>query len=215
MGEVCDLVPNDKYLSMEFPVCMAKETGDPAEEFTGAEVNVTDDNRSDLELWLVNHFEPPFFKLRFILIVPILISMVGSVMMFAVGANHTYKAATAILLQGDFSNPGVTLPIIKALDAFLIGIILIIFSFGIYDFFVSILEPAEHAGLRPDWFKFESTGELKTKMVELVLVILAILFFEQIIASVGTFEDPLLYLIIPVGAAILAVSMGFFKWATH
>ncbi|MFB6297200.1 MAG: YqhA family protein [Salinirussus sp.] len=194
---------------------MAKETGDPAEEFGDTGIEISDDSRSDLELWLVENFEPTFFKLRLILIVPVLISMIGSVMMFAVGANHTYKAASAILLKADFSNPGVTLPIIKALDAFLIGIILIIFSFGIYDFFVSILEPAEHAGLRPDWFKFESTGELKTKMVELVLVILAILFFEQIIANVKTFDDPVLYLIIPVGAAILAISIGFFKWSTH
>ena len=48
-----------------------------------------------------------------------------------------------------------------------------------------------------------------------MLVILAILFFEQIIASVKTFEDPVLYLIIPTGAAILAFSIGFFKWATE
>ena len=42
-----------------------------------------------------------------------------------------------------------------------------------------------------------------------MLVILAILFFEQIIASVKTFKDPVLYLIIPTGAAILAFSIGF------
>lgn len=194
---------------------MAKDTGDSEREWSAESVEIVDDERSDLELWLVEHFEPPFFKLRFVLIVPIMISMIGAFMMFAVGASHTYKAATAILLNADFSNPGVTLPIIKALDAFLIGIILFIFSFGIYDFFVSILEPAEYAGIRPDWFKFETTGELKTKMVELVLVILAILFFEQMIANVGTFEDPVLFLIIPVGAAILAISIGFFKWSTH
>jgi uncharacterized membrane protein YqhA len=194
---------------------MAEERGDSDAELTTTGIEVDDSKRSDLELWLVEHFEPPFFKLRFVLIVPVLVSLVGALMMFSVGASHTYEAATSILLRGDFSNPGVTLPIIKALDAFLIGIILIIFSFGIYDFFVSILEPAEHAGLRPDWFKFETTGELKTKMVELVLVILAILFFEQMIANVKDFEDPVSYLIIPTGAAILAISIGFFKWATH
>ena len=129
---------------------MAKGTADADEDTPAIEVEVEDSRRSDLELWLVEHFKPPFFKMRFILIVPILISMIGAFMMFAVGANHTYKAATSILIKTNFSNPGVTLPIVKALDAFLIGIILVIFSFGIYDFFVSILEPAEHAGLRPD-----------------------------------------------------------------
>ena len=109
----------------------------------------------------------------------------------------------------------VTLPLIKALDAFLIGIILTIFSFGVYDFFVSELEPAEEAGVRPDWLKFESVGELKNKIIEVVLVILAIQFFELMKAHASEFSDPYMYLIVPVGTAILAVSIGFFKWSTH
>jgi len=204
---------------------MSEKTEDTVEEvtgknepipgYTGPKIDIDEDKRSDLELWLAEKFEPPFFKLRFLLIVPVMVSLVGAMMMFIVGANQIYKAGAAILIKQKFTNPAVTLPVIKALDAFLIGIILFIFAFGIYDFFVSILEPAHHAGVRPEWFKFESTGELKTKLVELVLVILAILFFEQIIASIGTFESPVMYLIIPIGAAILAFSIGFFKWATH
>jgi len=107
---------------------MAHESEESDPDPTTTSIETEDSRRSDLELWLVEHFEPPFFKLRFVLIVPILVSLVGALMMFSVGASHTYKAATSILLRGDFSNPGVTLPIIKALDAFLIGIILIMFS---------------------------------------------------------------------------------------
>jgi len=190
---------------------MADKTGDRFEP----EIDINDAKRSDIELWLVNNFETPFFKLRFILIVPVLVSILGALIMFAVGWNQTYQALTAVLLEQQFSKQKVVLPLIKALDTFLIGIILFIFAFGIYDFFVSVLEPAQDAGVRPDWFKFESTGELKTKLVELVLVILAIQFFEQMVAVTPEIEDPVTYLIIPTGAAILAVSIGFFKWATH
>ncbi len=168
-----------------------------------------------MEQWLDAYFEPSFFRLRYLLLVPVLVSFVGSLVMFYVGAYDTYKALYALIIQGQSSGEAVILPIVKALDAFLIGIILVIFSFGIYDFFISKLDPAEHAGVRPDWFKFDSTGELKNKLIELVLVILAIQFFEQMIANVDGFEDPMLYLIIPAGAAILAVSLGFFKWATE
>lgn len=190
---------------------MSDETEDRFEP----EIEIDDAKRSDIELWLVNNFETPFFKLRFILLVPVIVSILGALIMFAVGCNQTYKALMAVMLEQQFSKKEVVLPLIKALDTFLIGIILFIFAFGIYDFFVSILEPASDAGVRPDWFKFGSTGELKTKLVELVLVILAIQFFEQMVAVTPEIEDPVTFLVIPIGAAILAVSIGFFKWATH
>jgi uncharacterized protein (TIGR00645 family) len=172
-------------------------------------------NKSAAEDWLDTRFEPIFFELRYLLLIPVLVSFVGSFVMFFIGTYNTYNAISAIAFQGDFGEKAVILPIIKALDAFLIGIILVIFSFGIYDFFISVLEPADHAGVRPDWFKFESTGELKNKLIEVVLVILSIKFFEQIIGNTDQLDEPVLYLIIPTGAAILAISLGFFKWATH
>lgn len=167
------------------------------------------------EDWLDTNFEPTFFKFRYVLLLPVLISFIGSIIMFLLGGYDTYKAIYALLIKGQTASESVVLPLVKALDAFLIGVILIIFSFGIYDFFISKLDPAEHAGIRPDWFKFESTGELKTKLIELVLVILAIQFFERMIANVDEFNEPIMYLIIPTGAAILAISLGFFKWATE
>lgn len=192
------------------------ETGDnEAVDVPSGESTEVERGKSQTEQWLDESFEPLFFELRYLLMVPVLVSFIGSIAMFTVGSYNTYNAIYAIGFEGDFGQKAVILPIIKALDAFLIGIILVIFSFGIYDFFVSVLEPADHAGVRPDWFKFESTGELKNKLIEVVLVILAIKFFEQIIGNSDQFDEPVLYLVIPTGAAILAISLGFFKWATH
>lgn len=189
------------------------------DEFTtdtaARDLSEVDGSKSTAEDWLDAHFEPIFFELRYLLLIPVLVSFVGSFVMFFIGTYNTYNAISAIVYQGNFGEKAVILPIIKALDAFLIGIILVIFSFGIYDFFISVLEPADHAGVRPDWFKFESTGELKNKLIEVVLVILSIKFFEQIIGNTDQLDEPILYLIIPTGAAILAISLGFFKWATH
>jgi uncharacterized membrane protein YqhA len=170
--------------------------------------------KSRIETWLDTYFEPVFFELRYIVLIPVIVGFFASIVMFVIGTYHVYNASSAIILA-DFSSSAVTLPIIKALDAYLVGIILVIFSFGIYDFFVSELEPAESAGLRPDWFKFDSTGDLKNKLIEVVLVILAIKFFEQMVAHVKDINNIETYLVIPIGAAILAVSLGFFKWATH
>lgn len=167
------------------------------------------------ESWLDLHFEALFFEMRLILLIPVILSLVGSTIMFLLGSYNVYSAIDSLIVQQSVGSEKVILPIIKALDAFLIGIVLIIFSFGVYDFFISELDPAKHSSIRPDWFKFESTGELKNKLIEVVIVILSIKFFEQIVANTTKLNDPVLYLIIPIGAAILAFSLGFFKWATE
>ncbi|MGQ4555217.1 YqhA family protein [Halobellus sp. GM3] len=179
----------------------------PGQQVEESSVNV----KSNVE----TYFETTFFNLRFILLIPVLASLFGSTIMFALGSYNVYSATASFFLENSMSSKDVILPIIKALDAFLIGIILIIFSFGIYDFFISKLDPADHASIRPDWFKFESTGELKNKLIEVVLVILSIKFFEQVLVVADDFQDPYINLIIPTGAAILAISLGFFKWATE
>lgn len=176
--------------------------------------NVAEVEKDRVELWLDDYFEPFFFKLRYFLMVPVLVSFVGAMVMFGVGSYET-GVALFEFVGGHFGGKGVTVPLIKALDAYLIGIILTIFSFGVYDFFVSELEPAEEAGVRPDWLKFESVGELKNKIIEVVLVILTIVFFEQMRANAEVFDTTEEFLIIPVGTAILAVSLGAFKYLTE
>lgn len=198
-------------MSDENPV----ESSGEVAEGTNVTASVSKADKTVIETWLDEKFEPLFFELRYTVLIPVLIGFFAGMVMFVIGSYHVYNATAALVFQGEFSSSSVTLPIIKALDAFLVGIILIIFSFGVYDFFISELDPADQAGIRPDWFKFDSTGDLKNKLIEVVLVILAIKFFEQMVANVKNIESIEMYLVIPVGAAILAVSLGFFKWATH
>jgi uncharacterized protein (TIGR00645 family) len=180
-----------------------------------SEEETESDNKSYSEIWLDNHFEPKFFQLRYAILFPVVVSFFGSLVMFTLGTYHISVATISLIADQQVASTEVTLPIIRGIDAFLVGIILIIFSFGIYDFFISELEPVEHAGVRPDWFKFETTGELKNKLIEIVLVILSIKFFEQMVAHTKDIESIEMYLIIPVGAAILAISLGYFKSAIH
>lgn len=170
--------------------------------------------RDPTELWLEDNWEPRFFQLRFFLLVPVIVAFLGALIMFFLGSYNTYQALMTLVNRG-VTGDKIILPLIKALDAFLLGIILVIFSFGVYDFFISPLEPLKHTDIRDDWLKFENIGDLKNKIIEVVFVVLAIVFFEEIVANIGEFEDPTLLLIVPTGAAIIAVSLGFFKWATE
>ncbi|MFB6162982.1 MAG: YqhA family protein [Halococcoides sp.] len=165
-----------------------------------------------IELLLDDYFEPYFFMARYVIIVPVVVSFLGAVLSFGIGTYFTYEGFVELYHHGTAK---VSLHVIKAVDAYLLGLILVIFSFGVYDFFVSELEPAEEAGVRPDWLKFETVGELKNKVVEVVIVILAILFYEQMKAHGGSFSTFKEFLIIPIGTMLLAIAVGSFKFLTE
>ena len=53
-----------------------------------------------------------------------------------------------------------TVPVLEAVDAFLFGIVLVIFAYGIAIGFVFTL-PEDYGETLPDWMKIEGVGQLK------------------------------------------------------
>ena len=179
------------------------------------------DEKDQFENWLDAHVERPFFALRYVTLIPVILSFVGVILMFAIGAIETWEALESLL--GAFGD-GVdhekalkesALMLIRSVDAFLMGLVLLIFSYGIYDLFVSNLEPAHKQFTRPNWLLFTNIGDLKITLTEVVLIILVITFFELVLESAERFEDVWSLLIIPVGVFLLAVGIAFFHKQTE
>lgn len=95
--------------------------------------------------------------------------------------------------------------VIKIVDDFLVGIVLLIFGLGSYDLFISRIDPALNQNdIRPDWLIFSSLEELKGVLGKVVLMILTISFLQvSINMDYGSPLD-LVYL----GAGIALVSLG-------
>ncbi|PKP59220.1 MAG: hypothetical protein CVT89_01545 [Candidatus Altiarchaeales archaeon HGW-Altiarchaeales-2] len=160
-----------------------------------------------VERWFDVHFEPGFFKARYIIIAPVICSFIGAILAFYVGVYATWEAIYMLINNNTLEIEG---QLIKVMDAFLMGLILIIFSFGVYDLFVSKLDPAEASGIRPNWLKFNDVGELKVMLTEVILVILTILFFEWVQHNINHLESWSI-LVIPIGVLFIAVGIGVFK----
>jgi uncharacterized membrane protein YqhA len=95
--------------------------------------------------------------------------------------------------------------VIKVVDDFLVGIVLLIFGLGSYDLFISRIDPAfSQNDLRPDWLVFGSLEELKGVLGKVVLMILTITFLQVCINM--HFETPLD--LVYLGAGIAFVSLG-------
>jgi uncharacterized membrane protein YqhA len=168
--------------------------------------------KDKIEDWLDHHMEETLLNMRYITLIPVFLSYFGAVIMFIVGTIRAYDSALS-LLDGELRDTQVAL--ILAVDAYLMGLVLLIFSFGIYDLFISKIDMGNRPQIRPSWMKFKDIGGLKTTLAEVILIILTIEFFQLVLERMDHFDTFEEMLIIPIGMILIAVGMGIFKKLTH
>ncbi len=92
--------------------------------------------------------------------------------------------------------------IVKAVDGYLIAAILIIFALGLYELFVSKLDPAERSETIPRLLLIRSLDELKERIASLVLLVLVIEFFQRVLQL--EYRNPLDLLYFATGVLLVS-----------
>jgi uncharacterized membrane protein YqhA len=93
--------------------------------------------------------------------------------------------------------------------------VLLIFSYGIYDLFLSKIDFPDRPSVRPNWLRFKDVGELKIILAQVVLIILTINFFELVFIEMNNPESFQDFMIIPVGIFLIALGLGIFERFTR
>ena len=99
--------------------------------------------------WIERRFERLIWKFRLISIVPVVLSLLGSVGCFVIGAIEVFNAFL-VIMRLPFSTKSVAAKTIAQMvggvDYFVIGIALLIFGYGIYELVISDLDPRIEGG---------------------------------------------------------------------
>lgn len=159
--------------------------------------------KDNFERFLDKYFEGPFFKFRYFILLPVVFSLLGALALFGVGGYEIIH--TMVGFFSTYQVKDLEVGIIKGIDLFLFGVVMMIFSMGLYDLFISKLEPAHVSGIRPDWLQFKNIDELKSSLTKVVIIILTISFFELIV-----FHAPNLryeFLVVPAGIVLIGWGM--------
>jgi uncharacterized membrane protein YqhA len=159
-----------------------------------------------------------FFSLRAICLIAVASLFAGSALMFIVGALQTIWTIIVFLFGPD-SAGGLkahlsqatlaSVGLVQAVDSFLFALVLLIFSFGIYVVFVYNASPEELSRL-PGWLRITDISQLKTTLIEVIIVILAVNLLEHVL-QVGPEALRVETLIIPVSVLFLAGAL----WLMH
>lgn len=164
---------------------------------------------------LERHTENLLWGARFIVLLAIIPSLVGSVILFVVGSIDIAKVLLGTLGyyfygHGTDIHDSLVPDIIMAIDIYLIAIVLLIFSLGVYRLFVSRIDKAEQSPLDHP-FNVVSLDQLKDKIARVVILAVIIEFFRAVVDI--RFATPLdaIYLalsVLALAAALYLMSLG-------
>ena len=161
------------------------------------------------------YFEGMLWNSRFIVLLAVIASLIMAVGVFYVTAVDVYYTIAHLSHYHELNDAerielrGLTVAhVVASVDGFLLGTVMLIFSLGLYELFISRINQAEGKNASSQILMIKSLDDLKDKLAKVILMILVVMFFEQAIFLKPTGPLELLYyaLAIMLVAAALYLS---------
>lgn len=158
-----------------------------------------------------NIFEKLMWNARLFIILAVILSLVGSILLFIVASVDILKAAKqTYLYYAGFLESGVDIhnillnTIIMAVDLYLIAVVLLIFSFGLYELFITKIQIKDESDSKV--LEIHTLDQLKDKLAKVIVMALIVAFFSKVLnMGMKSTQDMLFFAI-----SILALAVGLY-----
>ena len=158
-------------------------------------------------------FESTLWASRFMVIMAVIFGLIGAVVLFVVASFDIYDTAKYVLnTYITHAHPAnfhenVVGGIIGAVDLYLIGVVMLLFSFGLYELFISEIDAAKSDdGKDNKILAIHSLDQLKDKISKVIVMVLVVGFFQKVGHTQYTGALDMLYFAL----SITAVAVGLF-----
>ncbi|MCF6339395.1 MAG: YqhA family protein [Sulfurimonas sp.] len=132
-------------------------------------------------------FENALWSSRFIIIFAVVFGLIGAVILFAVASIDIVVTAKYVITtyvtgaHPEKFHQDVVGGIIGAVDLYLIGVVMLLFSFGLYELFISDIDPAkDDSGGDNQLLAIHSLDQLKDKISKVIVMVLVVGFFQKV-----------------------------------
>jgi uncharacterized membrane protein YqhA len=140
---------------------------------------------------------------RYAVIVPAIASMIGALLLMAQGS----IAMIAVVIDSFITQMPLKdsiVEVLTAIDAILLGTVLLVIGYGLYELFVDTNIEV------PSWLQINDLDDLKSKLIGVVAAIIAVVFVGVFVDS-NRAADVVSY---GLGAGVLLAGLGLFSLAT-
>lgn len=157
-------------------------------------------------------FETFLWNSRLSVITAVIASLLSSLAMFYVITIDTYTMISHLINYASLDQverlslrSETITHVVELIDGYLLATVLLIFSFGLYELFISKIDAAETSENSSKVLFINSLDDLKARLAKVVLMILIVKFFEH--ALTMTFATPLDLLLFAGGIALIGLAL--------
>ena len=165
-------------------------------------------------------FEWFLWNSRFVVLLAVISSMIGMLLLYFLAAESMIHLAVEFVaavtgeegITAEFHADAVG-TIISAIDDFLLATVLLIFSLGLYELFISKIDIAQGDKAASQILMIKNLDDLKDRLVKVVLMILVVAFFKNVLHV--TFDEPVNALFMGGGILLVSLATYFSHKAGH
>ncbi len=158
-------------------------------------------------------FESSLWSSRFMVILAVIFGLIGAIVLFLVASIDIFSTAKYVIVtylnhaHPEHFHEEVVGGLIGAVDLYLIGVVMLLFSFGLYELFISDIDIAKEDEERENKIlAIHSLDQLKDKISKVIVMVLVVNFFQRVGHTEYHGALEMLYLAL----SITAVSVGLF-----
>ena len=157
-------------------------------------------------------FEGAIWRSRFIVLLAVIFGLLGAIILFIVASVDIWGVAVYVFntfmthTHPEDFHEDIVAGIIGAVDLYLIAVVMFIFSFGLYELFISDIDEANGKN-GSQILAIHSIDELKDKIAKVIVMVLVVNFFQRVLHT--NFTTPLEMLYFALSIAALAVGLSF------
>ena len=157
-------------------------------------------------------FETILFRTRYITFLAVVGSMLASIVLFMKATYDIVMVLTRFNEIVHEESNYLLAEFVSSIDEYLFGLVLLIFSLGIYELFINKIDVVnKQKDSRPNWLKISSIDDLKSSLGKVILMILIVSFFQY---SLDIHYDSIGELL-SLGLGILLISASLFLTHIH
>ena len=140
---------------------------------------------------------------RYVVVVPALASIVGAILLMAQGSIAIVMVVIDAVINDSYLKDTIV-DVLTAVDAILLGTVLLVIGYGLYELFVDTRIEV------PLWLQVRDLDDLKSKLIGVVVAIIAVVFVGVFVDS-NRAADVFSY---GIGAGALVAGLAIFAYAT-
>ncbi|NYT16686.1 MAG: YqhA family protein [Methanomicrobiales archaeon] len=156
---------------------------------------------------LEHTFEGVLWNSRLIVLLAVAFGTFSAIILFVSGSLEVINTLTHSVSFApiEVDHTEILIGIIGAIDFYLIGMVLLIFSFGIYELFISKIDIARAGGIFHNILEITNLDDLKNKIIKVIIMVLIVSFFQRVLAMNLSTTMDMLFMALSIAAICIGV----------